>query len=92
MKRQKVMNSRTIEQVTAYLDDMLGYAKMCYNNTAVTLYLDNDNQLEVGYSTEYSCFYWSNGIYGYYSLNRVIKDVIRYLIHNNLQVEEVEEV
>lgn len=82
----------TIEQVSAYLDEMLRDAKMYYTNTAVKLYLDDDTQIEVGYAIEYSSFYWSNGIYGCHFLNHVINDVIRYLNRHNLHVTKAEEV
>lgn len=82
----------TIEQVSAYLDDMLCDANMYSINTAVTLYLDNDTQVEVGYAAEYHSFYWSRGRYSYYYLKRLIDEVIKYLVDNDLYVEKVEEV
>ncbi len=86
----------TNKQVSAYLDEMLRDAKMYYTNTAVTLYLDNDTQIEVGYAIEYaieySSFYWSHGTYGRHSLNDVIKEVIEYLNRHNLHVTKAEEV
>ena len=82
----------TNEQVSAYLNEMLRDTEMYFTNTAVTLYLDNDTQIEVGYAIEYSSFYWSYGTYGRHSLNDVIKEVIEYLNRHNLHVTKAEEV
>lgn len=82
----------TIEQVSAYLDEMLRDAKMYYTNTAVKLYLDDDTSIEVSYDSDYNCFCWSNGVSGYDSLSDVIDSVVRYLIDHGLNVKDVDEV
>ena len=82
----------TIEQVSAYLDDLLGDAKMCCMDTTAMLYLNNDTTIEVSYDSDYDCFCWSNGTSGCDSLADVIDDVVEYLIDHELNVKDVDEV
>lgn len=82
----------TIEQVAAYLDDLLGDAKMCCMDTTAMLYLDDDTTIEVSYDSDDDSFCWSNGTSGYDSLADVIDDVVGYLIDHSLEVKDVDEV
>ena len=82
----------TIEQVSAYLDDLLGDATMCCMDTTAMLYLNNDTNIEVSYDSDDDCFCWSNGTSGYDSPADVIDDVVGYLIDHSLEIKDVDEV
>lgn len=92
MDGRQNLNSMTIKQVSEYLDDLLGDAKMCCMDTTAMLYLDDDTSIEVSYDSDYDCFYWSNGVSGYDSLSDVIDSVVGYLIDHGLNVKDVDEV
>lgn len=46
----------TNEQLSEYLGDLLGDAKMCCMDTTAMLYLNNDTNIEVSYDSDDDCF------------------------------------